>query len=326
MGDPATNSDARNRLANDLSIQELGRMKWVLFAVPILWLLGIWGLRLLFGYEESTSAAIVEAQFSGLAFAGVILAVHLQRKELVEQRKELILTRREMAMTRESITAGTVAQDKLQASSSEQARHQFLTAYINALNARASLLSDTVSRIRPSGIESFTTKANPRWKDIADKLDSIIEQMEPEIKQVIQTRKAPTNGLTDQLRLAHQALERIVAMIKRDTINQLSYGNEDAALVQKFQIEAHDHLPAKLDGLEDIADNLLSNETDLVFSRDELTDVIGQIKKLKMSDPRTNSPGQRWWDGYLLLEPQLVDVESRLKSALAHAEQRSPSS
>lgn len=64
--------------------------------------------------------------FSGLAFAGVIYAILLQRRELELQRRELELTRNELARTAE-------AQEKSETALTEQAKALSLTAQINAL-------------------------------------------------------------------------------------------------------------------------------------------------------------------------------------------------
>lgn len=45
----------------------------------------------------------VNALFSGLAFAGLIFTIHLQRRELALQREELRLQREEMAKSREEL-------------------------------------------------------------------------------------------------------------------------------------------------------------------------------------------------------------------------------
>jgi len=50
--------------------------------------------------------------FSGLAFAGVIYAIVLQRRELQLQRRELILQRRELELTREELQRSASAQEK----------------------------------------------------------------------------------------------------------------------------------------------------------------------------------------------------------------------
>lgn len=78
-------------------------MKWLLPILVVLLVISVWGVSgyLLFKMEDRGSFGdmfgAVNALFSGLAFAGVIFAILLQRLELSLQRKELELTRSELA-------------------------------------------------------------------------------------------------------------------------------------------------------------------------------------------------------------------------------------
>lgn len=65
--------------------------------------------------------------FSGLAFAGVIYAIVLQRQELALQREELTLTRRELSRT-------ASAQEKSEQALAAQARAATMTARLSAAN------------------------------------------------------------------------------------------------------------------------------------------------------------------------------------------------
>ena len=68
------------------------------FAVFILWVIG--GLATYWMSERGTLGDMfgaINALFSGLAFAGVIYTILLQRKELELQREELVSTREELA-------------------------------------------------------------------------------------------------------------------------------------------------------------------------------------------------------------------------------------
>jgi hypothetical protein len=69
----------------------------------------------------------VSTLFSGLAFAGVIYAIFLQRRELELQRYELEMTREELRRTAE-------AQEKSEAALNEQAKAMMLTAKISSIN------------------------------------------------------------------------------------------------------------------------------------------------------------------------------------------------
>lgn len=84
----------------------------VLFVV-VLWLLNWWYLvdiedRGTFGDMFGG----INALFSGLAFAGVIYAILLQRRELELQRRELELNRSELAGQREALTAQNATMER----------------------------------------------------------------------------------------------------------------------------------------------------------------------------------------------------------------------
>lgn len=88
--------------------------------------------------------------FNGLAFAGVIITIVLQYKELGLQRDELRLTREELKRTAD-------AQQEAQRALAQQARMSFLTTYLQALSATETdspgdeegrLLLEVRSRIR----------------------------------------------------------------------------------------------------------------------------------------------------------------------------------
>ncbi len=67
------------------------------------------------------------ALFSGLAFAGVIVALFMQRRELELQRKELELQRGEVKLTRDELQRAAAAQQ-------EQAELMHKAAHLNALS------------------------------------------------------------------------------------------------------------------------------------------------------------------------------------------------
>ncbi len=82
---------------------------WLFVVVVAVWLL--FGV-VLFPYSRrgdfGDMFGAVNALFSGLAFAGIIFAIHLQREELAQQRRELELTRYEMEGQKEAITAQNI--------------------------------------------------------------------------------------------------------------------------------------------------------------------------------------------------------------------------
>lgn len=74
------------------------------------------------------SLGTLNTLFTGLAFAGVIVSLILQRNELELQRKELELTRKELALSAHS-------QEKISDSSRTQSIIHAKTARLNALSA-----------------------------------------------------------------------------------------------------------------------------------------------------------------------------------------------
>jgi len=74
---------------------------WIIGGIAVYTNLADWGSRGQFGDMFGS----VNALFSGLAFAGLICAIFLQRHELALQREELKLQREEMAKSREQLAA-----------------------------------------------------------------------------------------------------------------------------------------------------------------------------------------------------------------------------
>lgn len=82
----------------------------IFIACVIVWLGGIWIVNYITCTPEKAgvlgdSAGAINALFSSLAFAGVIIAMTLQRKELKLQRSELRLQRKELKVTHEQLEA-----------------------------------------------------------------------------------------------------------------------------------------------------------------------------------------------------------------------------
>ncbi len=122
--------------ANSGSSSELASFRpllWVAGGVCVLWLsTGVlvfaifpeWPERGQFG----DMFGAVNSLFSGLAFAGVIFTIYLQRQELALQRKELELTRTQLARSAD-------AQEKSEQALTRQVDALERTARLNALNS-----------------------------------------------------------------------------------------------------------------------------------------------------------------------------------------------
>ncbi len=91
----------------------------------------------------------VDTLFAGLAFAGVIYTILLQKRELELQRREL-------EMTREELKRSAEAQEKSEAALAKQAEALIQTARINALN----LIPALNCSINSQDSKAFLTVAN----------------------------------------------------------------------------------------------------------------------------------------------------------------------
>jgi hypothetical protein len=114
--------------------------------VVILWLGSAFTLRALYPASDSRgtfgdSFGAINALFSGLAFAGIIVAILLQRNELRLQRQELELTRTELARS-------ASAQESVGNSIGEQAMVMRVTAHLNALTALLRLQTEEIDGIK----------------------------------------------------------------------------------------------------------------------------------------------------------------------------------
>lgn len=83
----------------------------IVIAVLIVFGLWLWNYLTLFNIEKTERGTFgdmfgsVNAIFSGLAFAGIIITIYIQSHELKLQRKELKLTRKEMELTRDEFVS-----------------------------------------------------------------------------------------------------------------------------------------------------------------------------------------------------------------------------
>lgn len=97
----------------------------------------------------------VNALFTGLAFAGVIYTVLLQRRELQLQRLELKLTRQTMIEQRNEMAASSASQKEIAATQiktaqiiKEQSDNQLLAASVEASNAALAILNARINTRR----------------------------------------------------------------------------------------------------------------------------------------------------------------------------------
>jgi hypothetical protein len=124
-------------------------------AVFVLWTLsGVWlsgkGLEERGTFGDMFGA--INALFSGLAFAGVIIAILLQRGELRLQREELTLTREEMQGQKEALNAQN---ETLKKQNFETTFFQLLTLQNDLVNAIDLVSSDVGSAAPTRGRDCF---------------------------------------------------------------------------------------------------------------------------------------------------------------------------
>ena len=96
---------------------------WLVSGTAIFLFGSDWSHRGQFGDMFGT----VNSLFAGLAFAGVLYTIFLQRNELALQRKELVLTRTQL-------TRSAAAQEKSEEALAEQVEALRMTAKLNALS------------------------------------------------------------------------------------------------------------------------------------------------------------------------------------------------
>ena len=89
------------KIKSEAGQRDRNRIKWMLGIIVGLWIVGgliplIVGTNLESGGLFGDRYGAINALFSGLAFAGVIVAILMQRRELELQRNELNATREEL--------------------------------------------------------------------------------------------------------------------------------------------------------------------------------------------------------------------------------------
>ena len=117
----------------------------------------------------------VNALFSGLAFAGLIFAILLQRQELALQRQELILQREEMKASRKQLTAQAKAADALFHATVGQIRVSAMQALVEAKKQRSIVGSATQLDKRAIEIEEIAQT----MMESADALESVFGGGQP---------------------------------------------------------------------------------------------------------------------------------------------------
>ena len=136
---------------------------WLVSGAAIFFFVPDWSNRGLFGDMFGT----VNSLFAGLAFAGVIYTIFLQRNELALQRKELVLTR-------EQLTRSAGAQEKSEAALAKQVDTLQLTARLNALSA---IIEHYGIKIKRENVAAKRAELEKRQVVYIDQLEGELEAL-----------------------------------------------------------------------------------------------------------------------------------------------------
>ena len=153
----------------------IGVVPWVTFLIRPEWAAafpdkaGLWG----------DSFGFVNALLSALAFAGVLVTLWMQRRELQLQRLEMKLTRKELETTREEHRRMAKAQE-------ESENRLFLAAYMNALDSLRQLSQWRMSADPATHksatfpvVEGLVTQAR-----VSQSLHILVRDLEPDIRSI----------------------------------------------------------------------------------------------------------------------------------------------
>jgi hypothetical protein len=160
--------------------------------IVIVWAIG--GAAVYFLRPEADRAAFgemfgaVNALFSGLAFAGVICAILLQREDLSLQRTELQLTR-------EQHTASAEANRAAAKSLADQARLQLRSAQLDALTAQLESCSSQINQLYQR-YQAYATKTSGAELPDTRQLEAKRAQVEARISSVLSEIEADLSEKT----------------------------------------------------------------------------------------------------------------------------------
>jgi CRISPR/Cas system CMR-associated protein Cmr5 small subunit len=146
---------------------------WFISAIVVYKIRPDWGKRGQFGDMFGG----INSLFSGLAFAGLIYTIILQRKELTLQRKELILTRNELMRSAK-------AQEESEKSLTAQLKSMVIAANINGLTTIIDYYKRIAAKTKKAkGRAEAERKMGNAINDIANYMDEINKELENQRKK-----------------------------------------------------------------------------------------------------------------------------------------------
>jgi hypothetical protein len=137
---------------------------WIVSTIIILFSLDDWSDRGTFG----DLFGAVNALFSGLAFAGLIYTIFLQKQDLKLQRNEIALNRIELKKTAK-------AQQHSEKALVDQVEQMKISAKLNALNTLINYYNIQIDN--PNNSEENVGKAKLKRKETIQEIDTLIDRV-----------------------------------------------------------------------------------------------------------------------------------------------------
>lgn len=145
-----------------------------LIVIVGLWLFTYYKLKDLSQTDRGTFGDMfgsVNALFSGLALAGIILTILLQKKELSLQRQELTYTRNELQRTAD-------AQEKSEIALNRQAENLKISAKLTALNTLFNYYADLEKSLGQTSTTSYKAEIKLKKNGYLKRIEDILEKKE----------------------------------------------------------------------------------------------------------------------------------------------------
>jgi septal ring factor EnvC (AmiA/AmiB activator) len=138
---------------------------WLISGISLYFSLDNWSERGTFG----DMFGAINALFSGLAFAGLIFTIIMQREEIKTNQDEIELNRQELHKS-------VRAQQKTQQALQDQAKQTALTARINAMSTVINYYNTQITN--PNNSEELIQKARVKRRALIKKIDDMIDVLD----------------------------------------------------------------------------------------------------------------------------------------------------
>jgi hypothetical protein len=139
---------------------------WLVSFIVVLSTIKDWNARGNFG----DSFGGINALFSGLAFAGIIYTILLQKKELTLQRQELVDTRVELRRSAD-------AQERSERAFQKQIEVMNLSARLNALNSAVEYYNSKATARLAKGNKIGASVYDSKTNELLKEIDDILGQL-----------------------------------------------------------------------------------------------------------------------------------------------------